>query len=34
MGPEGGSKGGTIVFEGTPRDLIDASQSLTSKYVQ
>lgn len=34
MGPEGGSKGGTIVFVGTPRELIDEPHSLTSKYVQ
>lgn len=34
MGPEGGSKGGTIVFEGTPRELLGAKQSLTSKYLK
>ena len=30
LGPEGGSKGGEVVFEGTPRDLLKAKQSLTS----
>jgi excinuclease ABC A subunit len=34
MGPEGGNKGGQVVFEGTPKDLVGASQSLTSKYLQ
>jgi excinuclease UvrABC ATPase subunit len=34
MGPEGGNKGGTVLFEGTPHDLLRAKQSLTSKYVK
>jgi len=34
LGPEGGSKGGRIVFEGTPMQLLDAPQSLTSRYLQ
>ena len=34
MGPEGGSKGGRVLFEGTPRELLTASQSLTSGYIQ
>lgn len=33
MGPEGGSKGGRVMFEGTPRELLDATQSLTSAYL-
>lgn len=33
MGPEGGSKGGEVMFEGTPKDLKNAKQSLTSKYL-
>ncbi|GHO51071.1 ATP-binding cassette domain-containing protein [Ktedonospora formicarum] len=33
MGPEGGKKGGMVIFEGTPRDLLDAKQSLTRQYV-
>ncbi len=33
MGPEGGSKGGTVVFQGTPRELLGANHSLTSKYL-
>lgn len=33
MGPEGGSKGGTVVFQGTPRELVSANHSLTSKYL-
>ncbi len=34
MGPEGGSKGGRIMFEGTPKDLLSAKQSLTSEYLK
>jgi excinuclease UvrABC ATPase subunit len=33
LGPEGGSKGGQVMFEGTPADLKQARQSLTSQYV-
>jgi excinuclease UvrABC ATPase subunit len=34
MGPEGGNKGGRVMFEGTPLQLLSASQSLTSAYLQ
>jgi excinuclease UvrABC ATPase subunit len=34
MGPEGGSKGGTIIFEGTPRNLLGVKRSLTSAYLR
>lgn len=34
MGPEGGSKGGTIMFEGTPRELLHAKKSLTGIYLR
>jgi len=34
MGPEGGSKGGNVMFEGTPRQLLGAKQSLTSAYLR
>jgi len=33
MGPEGGSKGGTVLFEGTPRDLLKEKSSLTARYL-
>jgi excinuclease ABC A subunit len=33
LGPEGGSRGGEVMFEGTPADLQKAKQSLTSQYV-
>jgi excinuclease UvrABC ATPase subunit len=33
LGPEGGSKGGRIVFEGTPRQILDAPGSLTGQYL-
>jgi excinuclease UvrABC ATPase subunit len=34
MGPEGGSKGGEVIFEGTPRQLLSAKRSLTSQYLK
>jgi excinuclease UvrABC ATPase subunit len=34
MGPEGFNKGGQIIFEGTPKHLLGAKQSLTSKYLK
>jgi excinuclease UvrABC ATPase subunit len=33
MGPEGGSKGGKVMFEGTPKQLLTAKQSQTSAYL-
>jgi excinuclease UvrABC ATPase subunit len=33
MGPEGGNKGGMVIFEGTPRELLGAKHSLTSQYL-
>jgi excinuclease UvrABC ATPase subunit len=34
MGPEGGNKGGKVVFEGTPKQLMNAKGSLTGKYLK
>jgi excinuclease UvrABC ATPase subunit len=34
MGPEGGSKGGQVMFEGTPKQLLNATHSITSMYLQ
>ncbi|ANE48250.1 thiamine ABC transporter permease [Paenibacillus swuensis] len=33
MGPDGGSKGGQVVFEGTPQEIIHAEQSITGKHL-
>lgn len=33
MGPDGGSKGGQVVFEGQPAQIIHAEQSITGKYL-
>jgi excinuclease ABC A subunit len=33
MGPEGGHKGGQILFEGTPKDLLKVRQSHTAQYL-
>lgn len=34
MGPDGGSKGGQVVFEGTPTEIVQAEQSITGKYLK
>jgi excinuclease UvrABC ATPase subunit len=34
MGPEGGSKGGQVMFEGTPQQIIHAEKSLTGIYLR
>ena len=34
LGPEGGNKGGRILFEGTPQQLLGANDSLTGQYLQ
>jgi excinuclease UvrABC ATPase subunit len=34
MGPEGGNKGGRVMFEGTPQALLNAPHSLTSAYLR
>lgn len=33
MGPDGGSKGGQVGFEGTPAQIIHAEQSITGRYL-
>jgi excinuclease UvrABC ATPase subunit len=33
MGPDGGSKGGQVVFEGMPSQIVHAEQSITGKYL-
>src|SRR5574344_2028239 len=34
MGPEGGRKGGNIIFEGTPEEIINYPDSATGKYLK
>ncbi|URN93663.1 MAG: excinuclease ABC subunit UvrA [Candidatus Pristimantibacillus lignocellulolyticus] len=34
MGPDGGSKGGKVVFEGTPGQIIHVKQSITGSYLK
>ena len=34
MGPEGGIKGGKVMFEGTPEQLLNAKHSLTATYLR
>jgi excinuclease ABC subunit A len=34
IGPEGGEKGGYVLFEGTPQDLVNCEASYTGKYLK
>ncbi len=34
MGPEGGAKGGLIVAEGTPEEIVKQKKSVTAKYLK
>lgn len=34
MGPEGGKKGGELLFEGLPEELLKCERSLTGKYLK
>ncbi|MCM3782393.1 excinuclease ABC subunit UvrA [Neobacillus mesonae] len=34
MGPDGGSKGGQVVFEGIPSQIIEEEQSITGRYLK
>ena len=34
LGPEGGEKGGELIFAGVPEDLIQEKQSYTGEYLQ
>lgn len=34
LGPEGGDKGGTVVFEGTPEECMESEESYTGKYLK
>ncbi|SFI89679.1 excinuclease ABC, A subunit [Streptosporangium canum] len=34
LGPDGGDRGGTVVFEGTPRQLLDVTGSFTAEYLR
>jgi len=34
LGPEGGDKGGELIFAGTPEDLAANTRSVTAKYLR
>ncbi len=34
IGPEGGKNGGKVVFQGTPKEMITTSQTLTVKSIR
>jgi len=33
LGPEGGDKGGRVIFEGTPVEMVESSESVTARYL-
>ncbi len=34
VGPDGGTKGGEIVFTGTPKEMFDTGNTITAKYLR
>ncbi len=34
LGPEGGNKGGNVIFKGTPEEILKCSHSYTGKYLK
>ena len=34
IGPDGGTKGGEVVFTGTPREMIDNGKTITARYLR
>ncbi|MGN1181680.1 MAG: ATP-binding cassette domain-containing protein, partial [Faecalibacillus sp.] len=34
MGPDGGTKGGEVVFTGTPREMLENGTTITAKYLR
>ena len=34
MGPDGGTKGGEVVFTGTPKEMIESGKTITAEYLR
>ena len=34
IGPDGGTNGGEVVFEGTPKEMVETSNTITAKYLK
>ena len=34
IGPDGGTQGGQVVFTGTPKEMIENGQTITSQYLR
>jgi excinuclease ABC subunit A len=34
LGPEGGKKGGKLIFQGLPEDMVNCEQSITGRYLE
>ena len=34
VGPDGGTAGGKVVFVGTPREMVDYSETITARYLR
>ena len=33
-GPDGGTNGGKVVFEGTPKEMVESSNTITAEYLK
>ena len=34
VGPDGGTRGGEIVFTGTPKEMVECGETITAKYLR
>ena len=34
VGPDGGTRGGEIVFTGTPKEMVERGETITAKYLR
>ena len=34
IGPDGGTNGGKVVFEGTPKEMVESSNTITAEYLK
>ena len=34
IGPDGGTKGGEVVFTGTPKEMIESGKTITAEYLR
>lgn len=34
IGPDGGTKGGEVIFTGTPKEMLESGRTITAKYLR